>query len=67
MLEYIVIIILIVIIVLTTFDIRSIFYYTQEQYDSIVESLSLISPMTAITAALLIVAIALGFLVSLSK
>ena len=67
MLEYIAILILIAIIVLTTFDIRSIFYSLQEQYDSIVETIARISPMTIITAGLLIVAVVLGFLVSLSK
>lgn len=67
MLEYIAIIILIAIIVLTTFDTRAIFYSTREQYDSIMESIALISPMTIITAGLLLVAVVLGFLVSLPK
>ena len=67
MLEYIAILILVAIIVLTTFDIKSIFYYLQEQYDSIMETITRISPMTIITATLLIVAVVLGFLVSLSK
>lgn len=67
MLEYIAILILVAIIVLTTFDVKSIFYYLQEQYDSIMETITRISPMTIITAALLIVAVVLGFLVSLSK
>ena len=67
MLEYIAILILIAIIVLTTFDTRAIFYSVQEQYDSIMETITRISPMTVITAGLLIVAVVLGFLVSLSK
>ena len=66
MLEYIAIIILIAIIVFTTFDTRSVFYSAQEQYDSALETISRISPMTIITAGL-IIAVVLGFLVSLSK
>jgi heme A synthase len=67
MLEYIAILILVAIIVLTTFDVKSIFYSAQEQYDSTLETISRVPPMTIITLVLLAVAVALGFLVSLPK
>lgn len=67
MLEYIAIVILIAIIVFTTFDTSYIFYSAQEQYDSTIETITRISPMTIITAGLLVLAVVLGYLVSLSK
>jgi hypothetical protein len=67
MLEYIGIILLIGVIIFTTFDFRSVFLSIEEQYESIKETLGRVPTMTYVTGGLLIVAVILGFLVSLPK
>jgi uncharacterized membrane protein YjjB (DUF3815 family) len=67
MIEYISIILLIAIILFTTFDFQFIFSFFQDQYDNTKQIVETIPTMTYITAGLLVVAVILGFLVSLPK
>jgi hypothetical protein len=66
-LEYIAIIVLISIIIATTFDINSLFYQARETSDIIREKIGSVDPMVYITIVLVIIAIILGFLLSLPK